>query len=281
MRRGLVLFFLAFAIVAARTARSAEETFEVVESKSSYTSQGKAITIERFEPRAKRDGAKTFPAVLVIHGAGGLTVGGPLYRESARTLARNGYVAHIVHYFDLTGTQIAEIKTMTRHFPAWLKVIADGITHVSKQPNVDPKRIGLLGFSLGSYLSLSLSTFDPRVGAVVEYFGGLPPLLAREAKSLPPVLILHGEVDKIVPIAQAKALETVLKEKRAEFEMRLYPSQGHGFIGPDAADASKRSLAFFRRHLAAREIPPTARAVLKPEAFQPAASDDAAAQAQD
>ena len=69
---------------------------------------GKAITVDRFEPKLPG----RYPAVLVIHGAGGTTIGGPWFRESARMLARRGYVAHVVHYFDLTGTRVADMPTM-------------------------------------------------------------------------------------------------------------------------------------------------------------------------
>src|SRR4051812_46949042 len=58
-----------------RTPEAAE--FVVVESKGSYETQGKIVTIERFEPK----GEGKYPAVLVIHGAGGMTIGGPWFRE--------------------------------------------------------------------------------------------------------------------------------------------------------------------------------------------------------
>src|SRR5262249_29590891 len=177
-----------------------------------------------FEPKAPGK----YPAVLVIHGAGGMTIGGPLFRESARRLARRGYVAHVVHYFDLTGTMVADLPTMKTHFAAWMRAVPDGVTNAAKQPNVDPSRVGLLGFSLGSYLSLSLSVFDPRVSAVVEYFGGLPDVLVKDVTSLPPTLILHGDGDKVVPVSEAKALEKLCKEKQVPYEVRIYPGQGHG-----------------------------------------------------
>lgn len=224
---------------------TAAEGLEIVESKASYESQGKTIAVERFEPKA----AGKYPVVLVIHGAGGMTIGGPWFRESARGLARRGYVAHVVHYFDLTGTTVADPSTMKAKFPAWLKAVADGVTNAAKQPNVDARRVGLLGFSLGSYLSLSLATFDPRVLAVVEYFGGLPDVLAKGVKSLPPVLILHGDADPIVPVSEATELEALCKEKKVPHEVRIYKGQGHGFFGDDALDAFRRTSTFFDTHV--------------------------------
>src|SRR5205823_7755962 len=43
---------------------------------------------------------------------------------------------------------------------SWALAIADGVTHLSKQPRVDPRRMGLVGFSLGSYLALSVAMYD-------------------------------------------------------------------------------------------------------------------------
>lgn len=238
---------------------------EIVESRGSYESQGKPITIERFEPKA----AGKYPAVLIVHGAGGMMIGGPVFREAARTLARQGYVAHVVHYFELTDTRIADKTAMKRHFPVWMKALADGITHVSKQPNVDPNRLGMLGYSLGSYLSLSLSMYDARILAVVEYFGGLPDSLVKEVKSLPPILILHGDADQVVPVAEAKALESLCKEKKIPHQVHVYSGQGHGFLGEPGADALRRCVAFFDAHVKTPDLAPkrAVSIVPKPEAY--------------
>ncbi|MFO0951018.1 MAG: dienelactone hydrolase family protein [Isosphaeraceae bacterium] len=217
----------------------------VVESKVVYESQGKTIRVERFEP----PGDAVCPAVLILHGSGGMAVGGPSFREMARTLARNGYVADVVHYFDLTGTVIADMPTMRAKFPVWLLAVADGVTNLSKHPRVDPKRLGLCGYSLGAYLSLSASVFDDRVCVVVDFFGGLPPEIRGDVRSLPPTLILHGELDRIVPVSEAKVLVKMLEEKAVPHELKLYSGQGHMFYGEDLKDANRRALAFLDAHL--------------------------------
>jgi dienelactone hydrolase len=55
-----------------------------------------------------------------------------------------------------------------------MKTLWDAVSFVSRQPQVDPQRIGLLGFSVGGYLALSASAIDSRIRAVVEFFGGMP-----------------------------------------------------------------------------------------------------------
>ncbi len=220
-------------------------TEEFTASTGSFESQGKSISVERFEP--KGEGRR--PAVVIVHGSGGMIVGGHATREAARRLAQRGYVAHVVHYFDVTGTILADRPTMNKNFAAWLRTIADAITHVSRQSNVDPDRIGLVGFSLGSYLSSTLGMYDERVCAVVDYFGGLPDVLAKDVKTLPPTLILHGDADKIVPVSEARSLESLLKARHVPHDLRIYEGRGHGFSGETFDDSARRTIAFFETHV--------------------------------
>ena len=178
-----------------------------------------------------------------------MDIGGPEFREFSRELARRGYVAHLVHYFDQTGTVKADASTIARSFSSWMITIGDALTAAAKQDNVDPGRLGLLGFSLGSYLSLSVASHDRRVAAVVEYFGGLPDPFTWNLRRFPPTLILHGDADDVVPVAEARKLEKLLADKRFPFEIKVYPGQGHRFRGEADQDAYQRSLRFFEEHL--------------------------------
>ena len=230
----------------------------IEESKSTFTSRGKTIKIEIFEPKA----GGRHPGILVLHGAGGMRPEGFgfAFREYARHLARSGYVALIVHYFDRTGHEIAaDEEVMKRHFADWLKTVNDGVTHLASRPNVDPDRIGLLGFSLGAYLSLSEAMSDSRVSAVVEYFGGIPEVFAKDVKRLPPVLILHGDADRVVPVTEAEALERLLLENGFTYEKKIYPRQGHGFLGADGLDAVQRATTFFGKHVKNKTAPSNGR----------------------
>jgi carboxymethylenebutenolidase len=114
---------------------------------------------------------------------------------------------------------------------------------------VDANRIGLLGFSLGAYLSLAMATQDSRIAAVAELFGGLPGPFTRDAGNLPPVLILHGAQDTTVPIDRAYELERILQEKSIPYQIQIYPDQGHVFRGLAQLDAMRRVAEFFRSYL--------------------------------
>lgn len=217
----------------------------VEESRSSFDSRGKAIALEVFAPKAEGK----HPAVVMLYGSGGMTVGGPAFRAAARELAGRGYVVLMVHYFDRTGTTFSNPKIAKESFTAWVETVGDAVAHAAGLPSVDSSRIGLVGFSLGAYLSLSEAVFDPRVKGVVEFFGGLPDVLNDKVKAMPPTLILHGEKDPIVPVKEARNLEGLFKENGVTFEMKLYPEAGHAFFGEDGLDSMKRTLAFLDKHV--------------------------------
>jgi carboxymethylenebutenolidase len=172
--------------------------------------------------------------------------------QYASTLAAHGFAVYLLHYFDRTGTESADKPTILRNFPLWMKTLWDAISFVETQPQVDSKRIALLGFSLGAYLSLANSAIDPRVKAVVEFFGGMPKEMNLFMRRLCPVLILHGEADPTVPVEEAYQLQKLLEKKGIPYEIKIYPGVGHGF--EDEAiwrDAGLRSLRFLQKYLTA------------------------------
>jgi len=219
--------------------------FPVTQSQITFESGGKPIRLDAFVPS---NNGQRFPAVISLYGSGGGFAG---MTEPASLLASQGFAVYILHYFDRTGTSFADKDTIFRHFPIWVKTLWDAISHVEKQPHVDPERIGLLGFSLGAYLSLSDAAVDKRVRAVVEFFGGIPKEMRFFMRRFCPVLILHGDADTTVPVEEAYHLQKVLEKKSMPYEMQIYPGAGHGFSGDVWRDAGMRSLAFLKKYLEA------------------------------
>lgn len=221
--------------------------YRVAQSQASFNTGGRSVSLDCFLPES--DGQR-FPAVISLHGSGG---GHATMANPSRGLAAQGFAVYVLHYFDRTGTTEADQKTIFHHFPLWMKTLWDGVSFVEQQAAVDPERVGLLGFSLGAYLSLSSAAIDHRIKAVVDYFGGLPKemkLFMR--RKLPPVLILHGEADATVPVQEAYHLKSVLEQSAVPYEMQIYPGAGHGFNAEVMRDADLRTLNFLKRHLAVR-----------------------------
>lgn len=187
------------------------------------------------------------PCVVALHGAGGLRSGG--FEQFANRFAGQNYVVLVPHYFQRSGTTWASGAEARRHFVAWMETIRDAFDFASTLPQVDAERFGLLGFSLGGYLALSVAAHDERVRAVVEFFGGLPEELHGTFPRMPPVLILHGDADQRVPVSEAHKLNELFTARGVEHEMRIYPGEGHIFTPITFLDAGLRTYNFFQKYL--------------------------------
>ncbi len=210
-----------------------------------FESGGKPIRLDGCLPETL-DGP--VPTVIALHGAGGNVSGMERY---AAMLAAEGFAVYLLRYFDRTGTEPVDLQSIKRNFPLWMKTLSDAISFVETQPQVDRERIALLGFSLGAYLSLANSAIDPRVKAVVEFFGGMPKEMKLFMRRLCPVLILHGDADPTVPVEEAYQLQKLLEKKGIAYEIRIYPGAGHGFESEIWSDAGRRSLQFLQKYLKA------------------------------
>jgi carboxymethylenebutenolidase len=244
----------------------------VKQSAGSYLSAERKINVTRFDPA--RPGPH--PAVLLLHGTDGADKCAETYQKVASRLAVKGYVVFVVRYFDCFGDRPKELAffrdnvkgylTMKKTdeqervkagFKDCLTTVCDGVRYVREQPGLKKDRVGLVGFSLGAFLALSAATREElEVAAVVDLFGGLPEEMQPQVKNLPPVLIVHGDKDQIVPVSTANDLHKMLKEKSIEHEIKVYKGVGHLFDTGEgqfdwlaAASAESCVHAFLKKHL--------------------------------
>ncbi len=98
----------------------------------------------------------------------------------------------------------------------------------------------LFGFSQGTMMSLHVA---PRraepVAGVVGFSGRLldPENLAAEVKCRPPVVLIHGDQDEMVPIASLAVAADALVEAGFETYTHVSKGTGHG-IAPDGLGVS-------------------------------------------
>lgn len=157
----------------------------------------------------------------------------------------------------------------------------------AKQYNIDARRIFLIGQSAGGHMvSLAATLGDgpfPRTGgwekesndfnAVISVAAnyelttlswgdiwtpsGVDPIKARKlaspvnhvAKDMKPLLILHSDNDRSVPIKNALLMVDALKKAGSPFKFHRYPDKGHMGITDEVI---KRSLEFIERQSASK-----------------------------
>ncbi len=209
-------------------------------STAPFLCEGHRITVHQFVPAQP-----AHAAVLALHGSGGSPDGS--INQRARRLAGAGFLALVIRYFERTGTVSASDDDMHRHFDTWVRTVLAAVNYATGLTGI--MRLGMIGFSLGAYLALTAASQDRRVHAVVDYYGGLPDLFAAATEAMPPVLILHGQQDPTVPVAEAHKLARLMERVQAPYEMKIYPEAGHEFTGADSEDAAQRSIVFLRKHL--------------------------------
>jgi phospholipase/carboxylesterase len=92
-------------------------------------------------------------------------------------------------------------------------------------------KLALVGFSQGTMMSLYVAPRrTPSVAAVVGFSGRLiaPERLSEEAVSKPPVLLIHGEVDDLVPFESMAQAEQGLAAADFTVQTLACPGLGHG-----------------------------------------------------
>lgn len=198
----------------------------------------------------------THPSVIILYGARGW---GPVYAAIAKDLADSGFVALALDYYaykeDNSGQAVDEEK-----WSMWQSSVRSAISFLMEDTSTVKGSVGLLGYSLGAILSVSVAASIPEVKAVVDYFGGGSKdkdELESQVRNFPPLLILHGEEDQTISVLAAYALRDAVIAQDGEVEMKIYPGAGHGFNGPWVPNYSKeydidsfqRTVDFFRRKL--------------------------------
>ena len=117
------------------------------------------------------------------------------------------------------------------------------------EEGLSPDRLALVGFSQGAMMALEVA---PRraepVAGVVAISGRLiaPERLAAEARVRPPVLLMHGDADEVVPFASMGQAGQALDGAGFEVWGHVMRGTGHG-IAPDGLGAA---LGFLRDRLA-------------------------------
>ncbi|MGI4758787.1 MAG: alpha/beta hydrolase family protein [Janthinobacterium lividum] len=198
----------------------------------------------------KPDTPGQHPALILFHGSGGNV--DRWLQHIAPAVNAMGVALFAVHYFDRTKTTRADPAMIQDgiHFPLWLDTAKDALSHIAAMPDVDARRIGLIGISLGAFLALALATEAKPIRVVIDVSGGLAePWSARATSAFPHTLILHGEADMVVPVSYARDLGHLLTRLDVRHQTLLLPNENHWFSPPALLRMLATILAFLKANL--------------------------------
>lgn len=118
------------------------------------------------------------------------------------------------------------------------------IDHQLQKFNLSDENLALVGFSQGTMLSLHTALRRPKkMGAVIGFSGMLvaPQLLQSELKSKPPVSLIHGALDDIIPLSAMKMSASSLEHAHIPVETLIEPMLDHS-IGISGLEFARKAL---------------------------------------
>ncbi|MGJ4893249.1 dienelactone hydrolase family protein [Bradyrhizobium sp. HKCCYLS3077] len=197
------------------------------------------------------------PAVIILHGRQGLDKFLPTYTRYAEALAAQGIDAALLSYYDeadlrMMASSDRSIRQnyFSEHLSVWSERVHEVTRYLSRRQDCTGK-VGLLGFSNGGFLAVASAAQDPTISALVVFYAGIAG--TQESVKLPPLLAIHGDADRVIPLASGRALVDRAKALGGEAELVVYPSLGHSFdfdaTRPEAADALARATSFLLERL--------------------------------
>lgn len=208
------------------------------------------------------------PGLLLVYDIFGMS---DEMRRVARDLAEQGYVVLVPDLFARGPVRMLCVARTLRAMAAKEGRAVDDLeaarAWLASRPEVDPDRIGALGFCMGGGFALVLAMTE-RYRVAAPFYGTAPDPMPRSC----PVVASFGGRD--APFAKMPAiLERNLAALGVPHDVKVYPEAGHsfytrspaglmaklgelgpmhaGYHEPSARDARERMLAFFEKHLRA------------------------------
>lgn len=224
---------------------------------------GVTLVPPRYESRAVAPGSAAVaqaPALLLLHEWWGLN---DHTRDVAQRFTREGYVVLAPDLYSRQGNAATQDPAGAAQLMEGLssqRALRDlnaGLRFLKAQPFVDPLALGVVGFSMGGTLGLTMAAHNSDVKAAVIFYGKVPPPDSFRYL-LCPILFHHGGKDGWVTSREVDLLRQGLEQHGKPARIATYPEADHGFFNdarPEAyrrADAElawQRTLRFLGDHL--------------------------------
>lgn len=225
------------------------------ESKTvSYKSGDETVQAVLYTP----SGTGPFPALIVIHEWWGLV---DWIKQEAAGYAAQGYVVLAV---DLYRGQVATTPDIAHELMRGLpqdqgvRDLTSALAWLAQRKDVDPHRIGAVGWCMGGTYAMLLAVNAPTLKAVAVNYGALPTDKSSLAQIHAAILGNFGGQDRGITPDSVHTFEAAMQAIGKPVDARIYPDAGHAFENPtnaggyrpaDAADALQRIDRFFQQEL--------------------------------
>ena len=218
----------------------------------SYKSGDESASAILYTPATKGD--TKLPAIVVIQEWWGLN---DWVKQQAQDLAAQGYVTLAVDlYRGKVATTRDEAHELMSGLPASRAVrdLKAAVDYLKSQPNVNPAKIGSIGWCMGGGYSAELAVAEPTLVAAVVNYGQLPESDSEIKTIHAKMLGNFGGKDQGIPPEAVHKFEQQMKANGNRVDFKIYPDAGHGFQNPingkgynpeATADAKKRISEFF------------------------------------
>lgn len=181
------------------------------------------------------DGSRGAPApgVLVAHEAPGRD---PRMTDWARKLAEQGYVALAM---DLYGEPFSVELGMQRHehmmqTPGLMLERAQAaLRALAGLPNVDPEKLGAVGFCQGGVVAAELARASAPIRCAIGFHPGLSrPAGSQDGPISAKVLMMVGDDDPVISAEHRAMFAEEMRAKRADWQLHVFGGVGHTYTNP-------------------------------------------------
>jgi dienelactone hydrolase len=188
------------------------------------------------ELRIPKPGTDRLPAVVLVHGSGGVACNSGMWEGE---LNKAGFATFVIDSFTGRGitntiTDQAQLSSYTMMIDAFAALAV-----LTKHPRIEPDKIAVMGFSKGAIPSLYASmnrfqsAYAPEGASFAAYIGFYTPcniaLIDDEKVSAKPIRLYHGIADDWVPIGPCRDYVARLKKVGANIDLVEYPGAHHAF----------------------------------------------------
>jgi carboxymethylenebutenolidase len=157
--------------------------------------------------------------------------------DLATKLAAEGFVVAVpdlYHGMVVTEPNEAqkEMMVVVSNMERAISEITGALDTVRAMPEVEPKKLGLIGFCMGGLLTYKVAARYAGLGAIVPFYGVMyDPTPEDAAKVTAPVLAIYGKNDHNIPETQIEKIEQTYKAAGKDITVKVYDA-GHAFLNP-------------------------------------------------